>query len=151
MTKKIQKNQDMRKYQSYKNEIKTELETVYITTSGAKFLKEIDAFRAQAQIQQAKESQQKRRQIMMSMVDILIHVLKEKNWGVFYKTEPMQTLTVQDGSPLLKVNEVDDDVIEAAVLSVIENLKTKELVDWTKRETEDTTPHLPTDLNQDKS
>jgi len=151
MTKKIQKNQDMKKYQSYKNEIKTELETVYITTSGDKFLKKIDAFRAQAQIQQAKESQQKRRKIMMSMVDILIHVLKENNWGVFYKTEPMQTLTVQNGSPLLKVNEVDDDVIEAAVLGVIENLKTKELVDWTQKEIEDTTPPLPTDSKQDEN
>ena len=151
MIKKIQKNQDMRKYQNYKNEIKTELETIYITTSGDKFIKEIDAFRAQAQIQQAKESKQKRRQVMMSMVDILIHVLKQKNWGVFYKTEPMQTLTVQDGSPLLKVNEVDDDVIEAAVLDVIENLKTKELVDWTKKETEDTTPPLPTDSRQNEN
>tara|TARA_R100001530_G_scaffold126562_1_gene95425 strand:- start:8 stop:433 length:426 start_codon:yes stop_codon:yes gene_type:complete len=141
----------MKKYQSYKNEIKTELETVYITTSGDKFLKKIDAFRAQAQIQQAKESQQKRRKIMMSMVDILIHVLKERNWGVFYKTEPMQTLTVQNGSPLLKVNEVDDDVIEAAVLGVIENLKTKELVDWTQKEIEDTTPPLPTDSKQDEN
>ena len=85
------------------------------------------------------------------MVDILIHILKQKNWGVFYKTEPMQTLTVQDGSPLLKVNEVDDDVIEAAVLDVIENLKTKELVDWTKKETEDTTPPLPTDSRQNEN
>ena len=83
MIKKIQKNQDMKKYQNYKNEIKIELGTIYITTSGDKFIKEIDAFRAQAQIQQAKESQQKRRKIMMSMVDILIHVLKENNWGVF--------------------------------------------------------------------
>ena len=86
----------------------------------------------------------------MSMVDILIRVLKENNWGVFYKSEPMQTLTIQDDSPLLKINEVDDESIEDAVLSVIEGLQTKELKDWATKETEDTTPPSPTDLNQTK-
>ena len=88
---------------------------------------------------------------MMSMVEILIRVLKENNWGVFYKSEPMQTLTLQNDSPLLRINEVDDDVVEGAVLSVIENLKTKELTDWTKKEKEDTTPPSPTDSSQTKS
>ena len=151
MIKKIQKNQDTKKYLSYRDEIKVELGSIYITSAGDSFIDIQDAYRAQSQIQLARESKQKRRQVMMSMVDILIHVLKENNWGVFYKTEPMQTLTVQNDSPLLKVNEVDDDVIEAAVLGVIENLKTKELIDWTQRETEDTTPPSPTDLNPNKS
>ena len=147
----MKKKIDTKKYQQFKDEIKTELETVYITTTGDKFLKKMDAFRAESQIQQAKESEEKRRKIMMSMVEILIRVLKENNWGVFYKSEPMQTLTLQNDSPLLRINEVDDDVVEGAVLSVIENLKTKELTDWTKKEKEDTTPPSPTDSSQTKS
>ena len=87
----------------------------------------------------------------MSMVDILLHVLKENNWGVFWKNEPMQTLKLQDDAPLLKINEVDNEAIEGAVLKFIEQLKTKDLTDWTKRETEDTTPPSPTDLNQNNS
>ena len=84
----------------------------------------------------------------MSMVDILINVLKENNWGVFYKSEPMQTLTLQDDSPLLRINEVDDESIEDAVLSVISRLQTKELKDWATKETEDTTLPSPIDSNQ---
>tara|TARA_R100000656_G_scaffold19966_1_gene18056 strand:- start:2546 stop:2989 length:444 start_codon:yes stop_codon:yes gene_type:complete len=147
----VKKKIDTKKYQQFKDEIKTELETVYITTSGDRFLKKMDAVSCQAQIQQARDSKEKRRKIMMSMVEILIRVLKENNWGVFYKSEPMQTLTLQNDSPLLRINEVDDDVVEGAVLSVIENLKTKELTDWTKKEKEDTTPPSPTDSSQTKS
>ena len=147
----MKKKIDTKKYQQFKDEIKIEIDTVYITTAGDKFLKKMDAFRAESQIQQAKESEEKRRKIMMSMVEILIRVLKENNWGVFYKSEPMQTLTLQNDSPLLRINEVDDDVVESAVLSVIENLKTKELTDWTKKEKEDTTPPSPTDSSQTKS
>ena len=135
----------------YRNEITTELETVYITTSGDKFLKEIDALCAQSQIQQQKESREKRREMIMDMVDILINVLKENNWGVFYKSEPMQTLTLQDDAPLLRINEVDGESIEQAILSAIEMLRTKDLKDWTEKEIEDTTPPSPTDLNQTNS
>ena len=148
----MKNKKDIKKLQHhFKDEIKIEIDTVYITTAGDKFLKKMDAFRAESQIQQAKESEERRRKIIMSMVEILIRVLKENNWGVFYKSEPMQTLTLQNDSPLLRINEVDDDVVESAVLSVIENLKTKELTDWTKKEKEDTTPPSPTDSSQTKS
>ena len=135
----------------FKDEIKRELETVYITTSGDRFLKEMDALCAQSQIQQAKESKEKRRKKIMNMVDILISVLKENNWVVFFKSEPMQTLTLQDDAPLLKINEVDSDSIESAVLHVIQQIKLKDLKDWAEQETEDTTPPLPTDSSQTNS
>ena len=144
----MKKKIDTKKYQQFKDEIKVEIDTVYITTAGDKFLKKMDAIRAESQIQQARESKERWRQIIMSMVEILIRVLKENNWGVFYKSEPIQTLTLQNDSPLLRVNEVDEDVIEGAVMAIIETLKTKELTDWTKREKEDTTPPSPTDSSQ---
>ena len=84
----------------------------------------------------------------MSMVDILINILKENNWGVFYKSEPIETLILQDDSPLLRINEVDNESIEDAVLSVINKLQTKELKDWATKETEDTALPSPTDLSQ---
>ena len=76
--------------------IKKELETVYITSSGSKYLKEMDALCAEAQIQQARQSKQRRKDRMTKLVDILFDVLKQNNWGVFYKSEPMQSLTLQD-------------------------------------------------------
>ena len=132
----------------YEIKIKAELETVYITSSGTKYLKKMDALCAESQIQMARESREKRRRIIMSMVDILMNVLKENNWGVFYKSEPIETLILQDDSPLLRINEVDDESLETAILGVIQKLKTKELKDWTTKETEDTIPHSPIDLSQ---
>ena len=152
VTEKVKNKVGIKKSQHhFKDEIKRELETVYITTSGDRFLKEMDALCAQSQIQQAKESKKKRRKRIMNMVDILISVLKENNWGVFYKSEPMQTLTLQDDAPLLKINEVDSDSIENAVLRVIEQIKLKDLKDWAEQETKDTTPPLPTDSSQTNS
>ena len=144
----MKKKEDIEKsHNPYEIKVRAELETVYVTSSGSKYLKKMDALCAESQIQRASESREKRRKRIMDMVDILIQVLKENNWGVFYKSKPMQTLTLQDYSPLLKINEVDAESVENAVLSVIEKLKTKDLKDWTMKETEDTIPHSPIDLN----
>ena len=88
---------------------------------------------------------------MTDMVDILMNVLKENNWGVFYKSEPMQILTLQDDAPLMKVNEVDSDSLESAVLGYIETLKLKDLKDWATREIEDTAPPSPTKDNSSQT
>jgi hypothetical protein len=138
--------------------IKTELDTIYITSSGDRYLKEMDAICAESQILKAQEAKAKRRKVMTDMVDILINVLKENNWGVFYKSEPMQILTLQDGAPLMKVNEVDSDSLESAVLDYVKTLKLKDLKDWALRDieessTEGTAPpsHTEDNLNQTKS
>ena len=130
------------------NEIKTELDTIYITSSGDRYLKEMDAICAESQIQQAQKAAEKRRKRMTDMVDILMNILKENNWGVFYKSEPIQTLNLQDGAPLMKINEVDDDSLRDTVLDFVKQLKLKDLKDWTTKEIEDTALPSPTDSNQ---
>ena len=129
MTKKIKKKPLNPLYEF----IKKELDTVYITSSGSKYLKEMDALCAEAQIQQARQSKQKREDRMTKLVDILFDVLKENNWGVFYKTEPMQALNLQDGAPLLRINEVDEDVVEQAINDVVMNLDNEHLENWDKQ------------------
>ena len=94
----------------------------------------MDALCAEAQIQQARQSKQRRKDKMTKLVDILFDVMKENNWGVFYKSEPMQTLTIQDGSPLLKINEVDEDVVEKAINDIVMNLDNEHLKNWDKQE-----------------
>ena len=88
---------------------------------------------------------------MTDMVDILMNVLKENNWGVFYKSEPMQTLIIQDDAPLLRINEVDNDSLQDAVLGYIETLKMKDLKDWATSVIEDTTPPSPTEDNSNQT
>ena len=93
----------------------------------------MDALCAEAQIQQARQSKQRRKDRMTKLVDILFDVLKQNNWGVFYKSEPMQSLTLQDGAPLLKINEVDSDVVEQAINDVVMNLNNEHLENWDKQ------------------
>ena len=132
----------------YENKVKTELHTVYITSSGDKYIEEMDAYCAESKAQQAKKSKQKRGEVIMVVAEILIKILKENNWGVFYKSEPIQTLTIQDGSPLLKVNEVDVEALENSVISFLNNIQTKELTGWVKKEIEVTTSQLHTSSKQ---
>ena len=102
------------------NGIKTELEKVYITSSGTKYLKKMDAFCAESQIQQAKESQQRRRNKIMDTVNMLLNVLEENNWGIFYKNKPVHSLTTQDGNTLYEVNKVGLDEIERVIYNKLD-------------------------------
>ena len=107
--------------------IKKELDIVYITSSGDRYLKEMDAYAAESQIQQVRDYDQKKIQVIMNTVELLMRVLKMENWGVYYKNSPMQALEMKDGAPLYKINQVDEDEIENAIkrmLTCKENTQT---------------------------
>ena len=119
---KVKKGKDIKKYQHhYKDDIKTELETVYITTSGDKYLKKMDALCAESQIQQAKESKQRRGNKIMDIVNILFKILEENNWGIFYGNNPVRSLDTQDGGTLYEVNKVDLDEVERVLLNKLDS------------------------------
>ena len=117
------KNQDTVKLPHHYSEIKKELETIYITSSGDKYIKEMDAICAEAQIQQAKESQQRRREKIMGIVELVFKILEEENWGFYYKNEPMHSLNTQDGGTLYEVNTVDLDEVERVLLNKLKTIK----------------------------
>ena len=103
--------------------IKTELETVFITSSGNRYLEEMDAICAESQIQQAKESQQIRRDKIMGTIELVLKVLEEENWGFYYKNEPMHSLITQDGGTLYEVNTVDLDEVERVLFNKLDTIK----------------------------
>ena len=119
MTKKI----DTRKFlpQPY-NGIQTELATVYITSSGDRYLKEMDAICAEAQIQQAKESKERRKEKLMGNIEAILKVLLEENWGIYYKNNPMRSLTTQEGGTLYEINTVDLDEVERVFLNKLNTI-----------------------------
>jgi hypothetical protein len=102
--------------------IKKELETVYIDSSGKKHLDYMEALCAESQIQMCIERKLKQRQRIMDIVELIMQVLKSENWGVYYRNQPIQPLEMQDGNALYKVNQVDEEQIEA----VIEQALTKD-------------------------
>ena len=67
---------------------------------------------AETQILMCRERKLKQRQRIMDTIELIMQVLKSKNWGVYYKSQPIQPLETQDGTALYKVNQVDEQEIE---------------------------------------
>jgi len=119
------------------HKIRSELDTVYITSDGRKFLKYIDALYSQSEIDKGIEIKLSKQARVMDIVKIVMDVLKHENWGIYYKNQPIQPLEMQDGNPLYKINLVDDDDIERALINTL-----------TKGES---WKHSETNLNQKKT
>ena len=97
--------------------IKKELDTVFITTDGRKFLKFVDALYAQSELNKGIEIKLSKQKRIMDIAEIIMSVLKSEHWGVYYKNQPMQPLEMQDGNALYKINQVDDIDVEQAIIN----------------------------------
>ena len=51
---------------------------------------------------------------------ILEMVIKDNNWGLYFKANPLENLPSQDGQHIYKVNDVSGDDISNAVQIAIE-------------------------------
>ena len=106
--------------------VKSELDFVYITSAGTRYLNRLDALCAEGSIQQAREFKQKKQERIMDYIEVMLKVFSDKNWGVYYRSEPMHTLSMQEGAALYKINEVDFDEVEKAIERAIkECMQTK--------------------------
>ncbi len=95
--------------------IKKELDAVYIDSSGKKHLDYMEARCAETQMLLCRERKLQQKQRIMNTTELIMQVLKSKNWGVYYKIQPIQPLETQDGSALYKVNQVDETEIEKVI------------------------------------
>jgi len=106
--------------------VKSELDFVYITSAGTRYLNRLDALCAEGSIQTAREIKQQKQERTMDYIEIILKAFSNMNWGVYYKSEPMHTLNMQDGAALYKINEVDEDEVERVIKGAIEEcLQTK--------------------------
>ena len=106
--------------------VKSELDFVYITSAGTRYLKRMDALCAEASIQQVREFKQTKQERIMDYIEVMLKVFSDMNWGVYYKSEPMHTLNMQEGAALYKINEVDCDEVERVIERAIkECMQTK--------------------------
>ncbi len=103
-----------------------ELEFVYIDSGGTKHLDYMDALCAESQIQSCKDRKLQKEQKIMDIVELIMQVLKSKNLGVYYKSQPMQLLETQDGSALYRVNQVDESEIETAIRQMLTKWETSQ-------------------------
>ena len=106
--------------------VKSELDFVYITSAGTRYLNRLDALCAEGTILQAREFNQQKQERTMDYTEVILKAFSNMNWGVYYKSEPMHTLSMQDGAALYKINEVDEDEVERVIKGAIEEcLQTK--------------------------
>ena len=106
--------------------VKSELDFVYITSAGTRYLNRLDALCAEGSIQHAKKIKQQKQERIMDYTEVILKAFSNMNWGVYYKSEPMHTLNMQDGAALYKINEVDEDEVERVIKGAIEEcLQTK--------------------------
>ena len=106
--------------------VKSELDFVYITSAGTRYLKRMDALCEESSIQQIREFKQTKQERIMDYIEVMLKVFNDMNWGVYYKSEPMHTLNMQEGAALYKINEVDYDEVERVIERAIkECLQTK--------------------------
>ena len=106
--------------------VKSELDFVYITSAGTRYLKEMDALYEESAIQSIRENKQQKQERTMNYIEVMLKVFGDMNWGVYYKSEPMHTLNMKEGAALYKINEVDEDeVIKVTERAIEECLQTK--------------------------
>ena len=106
--------------------VKSELDFVYITSAGTRYLKRMDALCEESSIQQIREFKQTKQERIMDYIEVMLKVFSDMNWGVYYKSEPMHTLNMQEGAALYKINEVDCDEVERVIERAIkECMQTK--------------------------
>ena len=70
---------------------------------------------AETQIFLCKERKLQQKQRIMDTTEMIMKVLKNENWGIFYKNQPIRTLDTQDGGTLYEINQVDECEIDKVI------------------------------------
>tara|TARA_R110002072_G_scaffold162732_2_gene314895 strand:+ start:1000 stop:1467 length:468 start_codon:yes stop_codon:yes gene_type:complete len=103
-----------------KSFLKTEIARVYLTSDGKPFFNEHLAVIHECSLDQIRIKDRRWEDMKSKIAEIVCNILKEKQWGIFFKNEPMQSLPVQDNTSLYKINEVSDDRLIDAIKQAME-------------------------------
>ena len=101
--------------------IKTELAIVRVTTDNRKFLNKYEALVHEVALEEKRNQHRSWENMKQNIADIVLDVLRKNRWSIYFKSEPMQVLPVQDSeSTLFKVNEVNVEEFEQAIKTQID-------------------------------
>ena len=104
-----------------KSLIRTELAVVKVTTDNKKFLNEYKAIIHESGLEDKRKQQRSWESMKDKIARLVLDMLKENRWGIYFKSEPMQVLPVKDSSStLFKINEVNLDEFEQTIKSRID-------------------------------
>ena len=97
--------------------MKTELRIVFLAKDGKAFLTQEEAMLHENKTKEAKEEED------MTVIELVQKILEDNNWGVYYKSKPLQNLQVQDGVPLLRVNDVGLSIVSQEIDKALNELE----------------------------
>ena len=103
-----------------KSWIRTELVTLYLTSDNKQYLNEYEALLHESALEDNRKMNRRWEEMKTNIAELVCEVLKRKQWGIFFKNEPVQSLPVQDSTTLYKVNEVKEDELVYAIKDAIE-------------------------------
>ena len=103
-----------------KSWIRTELVTLYLTSDNKQYLNEYEALIHESALEDNRKKNRRWEEMKTNIAELVCEVLKKKQWGIFFKNEPVQSLPVQDSTTLYKVNEVKEDELVCAIKDTIE-------------------------------
>ncbi len=98
---------------------------MYLTSDGKQFFDEYLAVIHESTLDKQREINRRWNKMKTRIAEIVCEILKEKQWGIFFKNEPMQSLPVQDNTALYKINEVKKDELVDAIEQAIEERMTE--------------------------
>ena len=114
------KNTYLKKLKSF---LKTEIARVYLTSDGKQFFDEYIAVIHESSLDEQREKDRRWNQMKTKIAELVCQIIKEKQWGIFFKNEPIQTLPTQDSMSLYRINEVkDDELMDAIQLAMEERM-----------------------------
>ena len=98
---------------------------MYLTSDGKKFFDENEAIMHESTLDKLMIKERRWDKMKTKIAEIVCNIIKEKQWGIFFKNEPMQYLPVQDNSSIFKINEVKSDEMVDAIKQAMEERMTE--------------------------
>tara|TARA_R110002020_G_scaffold456726_2_gene673351 strand:+ start:118 stop:462 length:345 start_codon:yes stop_codon:yes gene_type:complete len=105
---------------------------VYLTSDDRKFLSREEALIEELKLFENKENKRKENEMDINIHNLISKVLTKKGWALYFEAEPLQSLPIQDGCKMFKINNVNLDDLYEALTHEIENERQSE--QWEKNE-----------------
>ena len=77
------------------------------------------------------------------IAELVCQIIKEKQWGIFFKNEPMQALPVQNNTSIYRINEVKDDELMDAIQKAMD----ERIDEWQNHQADSTENQTDSELS----
>ena len=90
---------------------------MYLTSNDEKFLSREKALIRELELLKNKDNKDKENEMNNNIYNLIAKILAKNDWGLYFKGEPLQSLPIQDGCKMFKVNDVNLDALHGAVMN----------------------------------